>query len=140
MATGTRGAEQQEEQMATILGVLQEQGQRQERRYEDLVMQIEQLTQNQHQSWERLAEKQQLSEQRIATLEGQIQTVTEAAVVRIEAAEERIRERLQLSESMKKETDSGHERTCRRECPMCESLPNTDVVPPVTVHGSQQRG
>ena len=101
MATGTRGAKQQEEQMATILGVLQEQGQRQEWRYEDLVMQIEQLTRNQHQSWERLAEKQQLSEQKIATLEGEIQTVTEAAVVRIEAAGERIRERLQLSESMK---------------------------------------
>ncbi len=83
MAQGTRG-KQQEEQTATVLAVLREHGERQDRLAEEQRVlheqlsrqfgeQVQKLAQTQERSWE----QQQLVEQRLAELEGELKAIRE---------------------------------------------------------------
>ncbi len=93
MAQGTRGR-QQEEQMATVIAVLREQGEKQERvaeeqrvRHEGLSAQfreqVEQLAHTQQRSWD----MQQELERRMVNLEGKLRATRETASGLLEVAE-----------------------------------------------------
>ncbi len=93
MAQGTRG-KQQEEQMATVLAVLREQGERQDRLAEEQRVlheqlsrqfgeQVQQLAWTQECSWE----QQQLVEPRLVELEGERKATRETTFQHLEAVE-----------------------------------------------------
>ena len=97
MAQGTRGR-QQEEQLATVIAVLHQQGERQEQvaeeqrqRHAELSaqfrQQVEELASNQQRAWE----AQRQMEHRMTQLEGELKLTRESAFGRLDEAEERLR-------------------------------------------------
>jgi len=97
MAQGTRGR-QQEEQLATVIAVLHQQGERQEQvaeeqrqRHAELSAQFRQQVEELASNQQRVCEAQRQMERRMTQLEGELKLTRESAFGRLDEAEERLR-------------------------------------------------